>query len=232
MLKKSILVLLGGASLVMLPSCDKLEGVVGQVTELVGVDSVFEPKERREGIAKPHKASVDDVNQWLAEPNVLVVLDFYSEQCPPCLAMAPDLAALADQYGDKAAVMKLNVGKSGPVAQMANEEYKVTQTPTLKFFLNGKEVKSMRGSQSREEIDAVFARYTAKVDGEYVMREGEMPGNMSGRTVEDMMQRVSRNELPKGMTRVIVPTEAKDVTGDLRSVLASGKLTPVKSEKE
>ncbi|MFC5050189.1 thioredoxin family protein [Rubritalea spongiae] len=231
MLKRSTLFIFGGVSLALLPSCDKLEGIVNQATDLVGAPSVFEPSERREGIAKPHEASVDDVKLWVAEPNVLVVLDFYSDQCPPCRAMAPHIEALAKQYGDKAAVMRLNVGKPGSVAQMAHDEYGVTRTPTLKFFFNGREVKSMLGAQSKEKLDAVFSTYTAKIDGEYVMREGDMPGKKTERTVEDMMQRISKKELPQGITRVKVPDEAKDVTGDLKSVLGVGEMTPVKSSE-
>lgn len=223
MLKRSILFSLGGASLALLSSCDKLEGVVDQATELVGAPSIFEPKERREGIPKTHEASIEDVDAWLAEPNVLVVLDFYSDRCPPCAAMTPHLVALADQYGEKAAVMKLNIGQPGSVAQVAGDKYKVSQTPTLKFFLNGKEVKTMRGAQSKDELEAIFATYTSKIDGEYVMREGEMPGSKPERTVEDMMQRISKNDLPQGITRVKVPV-GSDLVSKRSLIPSNGQL--------
>lgn len=230
MFKKSILTLLGTSSLMLLPSCDKLEGVVNQATDLVGVDSVFAPKERREGITTPHEASIEDVDLWMAEPNVLVVLDFYSDQCPPCLMMDPHITALAKEYGAKAAVMKLNVGKPGSVAQIAGERYKVTQTPTLKFFLNGKEVKSMSGEQSKEDLDLIFDMYTSRIDGEYVMREGVMPGNEPERTVEDMMQRVSKNDLPQGITRVKIPKESKLAT-ERQLIPSNGQLPQTVTNK-
>lgn len=216
--------------MVAMTSCDRLEGVVNQATDLVGAPSVFEPKERRMGIPKPHEASVEDVNLWLEQPNVLVVLDFYSEQCPPCEAMDPHLTELAEQYGEKAAVLKLNVGEPGPVGKMASDVYAVKQTPTVKFFFNGKEVKSMSGPQSKDELDVIFSTYTGKVSGDYVMLEGEMPGSKTERTVEDMMQRVSKGSLPQGITRVKVPT-GEQLVSERSLIPKNGKLPEKVSNK-
>ena len=66
---------------------------------------------------------------------------------------------MAEKYGDKAAVLKLNVGNKGEVATMAMDEYKITKTPILKFYLNGKEVKELVGAQSEEELDVIFIAY-------------------------------------------------------------------------
>lgn len=223
MWKKSLTQSVGLACLLGMSSCDRVQNIVGDVTGAAESESA----ERREGLTKLHDASPSDVREWLEEPNVLVVLDFYSERCPPCLAMMPSLQKMADKYGAKSAVLKLNVGTPGEVANMAMNEYKIKKTPLLKFFLNGKEVKELEGLQSEEELDAVFSKYTAKIDDNLVAREGDMPGQKSERTVEDMMVPVSKNDLPKGITRTKVPKDAKSVTEGLpENIMQAGAPAP------
>lgn len=173
------------------------------------------PTERRQGISRVHEASASDVKLWLAEPNVLVALDFYSLTCPPCQALSPKLDAMAEKYAEHSAIMKVNVGKPGETATMAINEYKIDETPVLKFFLNGKEVAELRGNPSDEDLDKVFSKYTSKVVGEFTMKEGDVPGSMSQRTAEDMMVRGKRGDLAVGITRVRVPMDAKEVTEGL-----------------
>ena len=196
-------------------SCDKLESIV---SEVVG-ESL--PTERRQGISGVHDASVSDVKLWLAEPNVLVVLDFYSDSCPPCRALSPKLDAMAKKYAEHSAIMKVNVGRPGEAATMAMNEYQIDQTPVLKFFLNGKEVGDLRGDQTESKLDSAFKKHTDKIQGEFTMKEGKLPGSgNSQRSVEEMMVRGEKGGLPTGITRVRVPKGAKDVTEGLpKSIL-------------
>jgi len=199
-------------------SCDQVESLVSDVT------GKSAPTERRAGIKKVHKASVPDIRKWLDEPNVLVVLDFYSDSCQLCTTMDPALVKMAEKYADKSAIMKLNVGKPGDVATVAINEYKINETPTLKFYLNGEEVKELRGNQTEEDLDSTFKKYTSKIDGDYTMKGGELPGMRSQRTLEEMMVRTKKGELPPGLTRSKVPVDGTDVTEGLpANVLDAGQ---------
>ena len=198
-------------------SCDQVESLVNDVT------GKSAPTERRAGIKNVHQASVSDIRKWLDEPNVLVVLDFYSDSCQLCKTMDPALVKMAEKYADKSAIMKLNVGKPGDVATVAMNEYKINETPILKFYFNGKEVKELRGNQTEEDLDFTFKKYTSKIDGDYTMRDGELPGMRSQRTVEEMMVRTNLDELPQGITRSKVPVDAIEITEGLPSnVFSSG----------
>lgn len=217
MWKKSLTQCVGLVCLLGMTSCDKVQDVVSNVTG----SGETESKERRAGMDKLHEASVSDIREWLAEPNVLVVLDFYSERCPPCLAMMPSLEKMAGKYSDKSAILKVNVGQKGEVAKMAMEEYKITKTPLLKFFLNGEEVRELEGLRTEEELDKMFEKYTSKIEGEFTMREGDMPGLKLERTVEDMMVRVSKSDLPEGITRAKIPKDVQSVTVGLPENIAN-----------
>ncbi|MGJ8671407.1 thioredoxin family protein [Rubritalea sp.] len=225
MWKKHSLQCIGLACALSLVSCDRVQSLVSDITG-GGV-----PNERREGIQRVHSATISEAKMWLAEPNVLVVLDFYSASCPRCAEMSPSLNKMAKKYGGKSAVMKLNVGEPGETAKVAVEEYEITQTPELKFFLNGKELKSVAGAQSDEELDALFEKYTGKIsdDKEFVMKEGVMPGQKA-QAVEEMMVRVSKNELPQGISRVKISGDEKVVTDKLPSAILSGGGAPPASE--
>ncbi|MFT5882427.1 MAG: thioredoxin-like negative regulator of GroEL [Crocinitomicaceae bacterium] len=200
---------LGLICLIGVVSCDKLESVVS------GVVGESLPTERRQGISQVHDASASDVKLWLAEPNVLVVLDFYSPTCGTCQALSPKLDAMAKKYAEHSAIMKVNVGKPGEAAMMAMNEYQIDKIPVLKFFLNGKEVEELKGDQSAESLESVFSKYTIKVEGEFTMKEGDLPGAKSQQTAEEMMVRVKKGDLAAGITRVRVPKDAQEVTEGL-----------------
>lgn len=209
MWKKNVTRSIGLVCLLGLSSCDKVQGLFSSVT------GNADTSERRVGLGKIHEASVSDVSEWLAEPNVLVVLDFYSDTCPPCLAMMPAIEKMAAKYGDKTAVLKLNVGSRGAVATMAVDQYKLTKTPVLKFFLNGEEVKELVGAQSEQELDLVFSRYTQKIDTTLTLKDGVMPGQKVERSIDEMMVRVKKGEDREGIKRGKIPKDAKSFTGGL-----------------
>ena len=138
MWKNALSLSIGLLCLLGVGSCDQLESMVAEV---VG-ESL--PTERRQGISRVHDASASDVNLWLVEPNVLVVLNFHSETSPASKALNPRLDAMATKYAEHSAIMKVNVGKPGEAATMAMNEYQIDEAPVLKFFLNGKEIGELK----------------------------------------------------------------------------------------
>lgn len=83
-------------------------------------------------------AAVTDLEGRNFEAEVLqsdrpVLLDFFSEGCPPCKAFAPVLVALAEQHSDKVRVFSVDAGKAPELAARFN----VRSVPTLLFFRDG-----------------------------------------------------------------------------------------------
>ena len=62
-----------------------------------------------------------------------VLLDFYSETCPPCQALKPVLEELAKRWDGKAKVLKLNVMSAYDLAV----RFGIRGVPTILFFNNG-----------------------------------------------------------------------------------------------
>lgn len=65
-----------------------------------------------------------------------VILDFFSDECPPCTMLAPIFEKLAEKYGDKARFVKIKREDNRPLAARLG----VQSSPTLLFFKEGKEV--------------------------------------------------------------------------------------------
>lgn len=98
-------------------------------------------------------STVGKVDQAKFEETVInskkpVLVDFWAEWCGPCRALAPVLEQVAQELGEKASVVKVNVDENGELAQ----QFGIRGIPTMIFFKNGEAAKTLVGIQPKEEI--------------------------------------------------------------------------------
>jgi thioredoxin 1 len=86
-----------------------------------------------------------------------VLVDFWAEWCGPCRMLAPTVEAIAEQYSESAAVVKLNVDHNPSTA----ETYKIRGIPTLILFSRGKEVERVIGATGKEAISRMIDKYSS-----------------------------------------------------------------------
>ena len=83
-----------------------------------------------------------------------VVVDVWSPGCAPCRMLEPVVMDLATEYAGRVKVAELNAAEAGRIAA----RYGVMGTPTVLFFLNGREVERVVGFVGsrylREIVDA------------------------------------------------------------------------------
>jgi thioredoxin reductase (NADPH) len=78
-----------------------------------------------------------------------VVLDFYSQECPPCEALASKYEALSKLYGKDIKFLKMYRQQNRELA----EKLGVKSSPTLLFYSDGKEIGSrLTGGIKRSDI--------------------------------------------------------------------------------
>jgi len=80
--------------------------------------------------------------------NVPVMVDFWSETCPPCRMLGPTLEKLAKEYNGKFILAKIDLQKNRQKAQ----EYEISSIPNVKMFKDGKIVDEFIGLKPEDEI--------------------------------------------------------------------------------
>ncbi len=96
--------------------------------------------------------SKEEFQQMLKEEGILIV-DFFATWCGPCKMLSPVMEQIAEEYGDKLKVVKIDIDKNSELS----EEYEVQSVPTVFIIKNGEIV-------SRETGFNPFNKYSQLID--------------------------------------------------------------------
>lgn len=112
-----------------------------------GKDKMNEEEASKVGIIKVND---DNFEEEVLKSDKVVVLEFSSNMCPPCLTMVPTLIDIAKN--DDIKVVTLNT--SDDDAKKTAEKYEIEATPTIMILKDGEVVKTFIGATNEDTIMA------------------------------------------------------------------------------
>ncbi|KAJ1732495.1 hypothetical protein LPJ72_003394 [Coemansia sp. Benny D160-2] len=98
--------------------------------------------------------NVESTNQFVEilreSASKLIAVDFYSTTCPPCLIVDRIFEQLVNQY-PTVAFYKVDIGRFPEEAAQC----RITATPTIQFFRNGRMLSEVRGADQKKIVEAI-----------------------------------------------------------------------------
>jgi thioredoxin len=126
--------------------------VIGGLLAFSGAGSQLRDEGNESGYAAVQIDNVADFERQVLQAEQPVLVDFYSNSCPPCRQLAPTIEILAEEYLGRAVVYKVNVARVPDLAR----RYGIQGIPAVLFFTGGKEVQRLIGLQPRSSYTDVF----------------------------------------------------------------------------
>ena len=100
----------------------------------------------------------ENFQQEVMESNIPVVVDFYTDNCVPCIGLAHLLDELSEQYAGKIHMTKYHVSTEEVLAN-SNEvmnTYDVMGFPTVLIVKDGEVLNSLLGGQTKDTLVEAF----------------------------------------------------------------------------
>jgi thioredoxin 1 len=109
----------------------------------------------RKNMSAVKNVAEKDFQKEVLESDKPVLVDFWAEWCGPCRALAPILDDLAEEYGEKATLVKVNIDENPTLA----DQYGIMSIPAVYLFSNGSVKATSIGVKPKRVIAREFERY-------------------------------------------------------------------------
>jgi len=129
-----------------------LGSVMGGLLAFSGGGSRTRPEGNESGYAALQIDNEADFERLVLQSDQPVMVDFYSDGCPPCRQLAPTVEVLAEDYAGRAVVAKVNVDHAPDLAR----RYGVQAIPCVVFLNGGEETQRLVGLQPRSAYTDVL----------------------------------------------------------------------------
>lgn len=95
------------------------------------------------------KVTDDNYEEVVLNSESVVILEFSSNSCPPCLTMIPTMINIAKNHKD---IKVVNVNTSNDNTSNVTKKYNVEAYPTIYVLKNGEVIDTIIGATTEEKI--------------------------------------------------------------------------------
>ena len=140
---------------------------------------------------------------------VPVLVDFWASWCQPCQMLMPLLARLAEEYGGRFILAKLNTEEQQEIAA----QFGIRSIPTVKLFRNGEPVDEFMGALPEAQIRAFLDKHLPRPSDAAVTAAEQrlMAGDLAGAV---QLLESARAEDPDNPRIVLAVARLRAATGD------------------
>ena len=96
----------------------------------------------------------ESFHESVLQSKLPILVDFGADWCGPCIAAAPVLEELADEYVGKISFAKVNVDDNSSLAS----KYHVAAIPTMLIFQEGQPAEQLIGYKPKKELKKILDR--------------------------------------------------------------------------
>ena len=91
----------------------------------------------------------------LCQQEDILVVDCTATWCGPCKMVSPLIDRLAEEYGNRAKITKLDIDTNKPIAK----QFGLKSIPAVLYFKQGELVETIIGVKTYEEFSDVIERF-------------------------------------------------------------------------
>lgn len=138
-----------------------------------------------------------------------VLVDFWAAWCAPCRALMPILAKLADEYGGRLLVAKLNTEEEQALAA----QFGIRSLPTVQLFKDGRPVDQFMGALPEAQVREFLERHLPRQSDALLDRITDqlILGDLAG--AQDALDQ-ARAKDPGNPRLILAEVQIKAASGD------------------
>jgi thioredoxin 1 len=96
-----------------------------------------------------------DFKKEVLDSEELILVYFWASWCGPCRLVSPSVKALADEYGDRLKVVKLEIDPNPD----AVAKCKVEGVPALRLFKKQELLESYEGAIGKQQLQSLLSKH-------------------------------------------------------------------------